>query len=442
MQDQDRNGAWRVVTLLMLANVVNLFDRSLAGVVAEPLRKEWGLSDLQLGIISAAFILVYAVAVVPMGRWADTRSRTILMGVGILAWSAFTGLSGIAWGFVAFLVFRIGVGVGEASFGPASTAMIADLFPSNKRSLPLGVFNLGSNIGSLLAFFLAGPLIQMFGSWRAPFFVALVPGVIIAICIFFVKEPKRGAADAAVGTSRVIDKPIRKVLATTSIRWVVAAGMCGSMAIYAAAAFLVPMVQRYFEVPLTQAASVGGIIMGIVGMISLTLGGAIADKLQNYDERARLAFGGGSLILAAILILVALRFGRGELVMFTVVYSLASLMYHNLLVTIYPAIQDLVVPQLRATAFAVVTALSYILGGGIGPLLVGGMSDHFSKAAMVAANATEMTDQIKGVGLHDSMHLVPVILALSGICMLIAMRTFRSDAAKVREEMKSGSIGA
>src|SRR5580765_965444 len=181
MDNKQAGNAWRVLILLFLANLFNFFDRTIPSVVAEPVRKEWGLSDTELGLVFSAFTLVYALAGVPLGRLADASPRKAIMGWGLLVWSALTGATGAAWNYASFFVVRLAVGVGEASYAPAATSMIGDLCPANKRSRAMGLFMLGLPIGLLLAFFSVGSMVKAFGSWRAPFFIAMLPGVLLAI---------------------------------------------------------------------------------------------------------------------------------------------------------------------------------------------------------------------------------------------------------------------
>jgi len=181
--------AWRVLILLFLANLFNFFDRVIPFIIAEPIRKEWGLSDFQIGLAGSAFTVVYAIAGLPLGRLADTGPRRQIMGWGLAAWSAFTGATGLAWNFVSFFFVRLLVGVGEASYGPAATSLIGDLFPSNKRSRAMGIFMLGLPIGLVLGFFTVGAMVKAYDSWRAPFFMAMVPGLALAIAMFFITWP-------------------------------------------------------------------------------------------------------------------------------------------------------------------------------------------------------------------------------------------------------------
>ena len=134
-QSQQANNAWRVLFLLFLANVFNFFDRAVPSIVMEPIRLEWSLSDFQVGMLGTAFTIVYAVAGIPLGRMADSGSRKKIMGAGLLLWSGLTAVNGAVQGFWGFLLARMGVGIGEASYGPAANSLIGDMFPANRREI-------------------------------------------------------------------------------------------------------------------------------------------------------------------------------------------------------------------------------------------------------------------------------------------------------------------
>jgi MFS family permease len=436
LDQKQASNAWRVVFLLFLANLFNFFDRVIPSVVAEPIRKEWGLSDVQLGLVFSAFTIVYAVAGLPLGRMADTCSRKKIMGWGLMAWSLLTGATGAAWNYASFFVVRLFVGVGEASYAPAATSLIGDLLPSNKRSRAMGFFMLGLPIGLVLAFFTIGAMVKASGSWRAPFFIAMVPGILLGFFMFFIKEPARGAAEASKVVQHKIDRPIRRILSIRTMWWIIPAGIVGNIAAYAANGFLVPLIQRFFQVPLQTAAMATGVIVGISGLIGLTFGATLADKLHAVNERARLYYGGLSMIGAAVLIWYAMKMGNGGLTIFVALFALGWLLQYNFYPSVYPAIQDIVEPQLRGTAMALYFALMYVLGGATGPVIVGALSDHAAQAAMIAAGATQMTDQFKAVGLHEAMFfVVPLSLLLSGLALLMAARSFPGDARSMRRSL-------
>lgn len=438
-EGKQANNAWQVLFLLFLANLFNYFDRTIPAILAEPIRKEWGLTDTQLGLVTSAFTVVYALAGVPLGRLADNWSRKYIIGLGLLIWSLFTGLTGAAWGFVSFLILRMLVGIGEASYAPSATALISDLFPADKRSRVMGIFMLGLPIGLLLAFFTTGVIAQHFGSWRAPFYIAALPGMLLAFCMFFFREPERGAAEATKVVEHKIDRPIRRILRTPTLWCLILAGLAQMIASYGTNGFLVPLVQRYFNVPLQSAAMATGIIVGLSGLIGLTFGASLADKVHKLGENARLIYAAVSMVGSAVLIYFALKAQAGEFTMFVALFAIGWLLQYNAYACSFPVLHEVVEPRLRATAMAVFFALLYILGGFAGPLLVGALSDAAAHSAMVAAGATQMTDEFRGLGLRQAMELVPVAMVVCGLGFLLATRTFSADAAAMRRSMAAAS---
>ncbi len=427
--------AGRVLFLLFLVNVMNFFDRTIPAIVVEPIRFEWGLSDAQLGLLTAAFTVVYAIAGVPLGRLADTGARRTVMGWGLAAWSGFTALNGLAWSYLSFFMLRVGVGIGEASFAPAANALIGDLFPAEKRARATGVFMLGLPVGLLLAFFTVGAMVSAFGSWRAPFLVAAVPGLVLAVLVFSIKEPVRGASEVVVDAQAPVDKPIRAVLGIRTLWWLILSGVTVNFASYAGNGFLVSMLQRYFGLPLAQAAVVTGCMVGLTGLIGLTAGGWIADQLHKRSERGRLRFGAFSLMVAAVGTGLALGAGDASLALFAWLFGAGWLMLYNYYTCVYPAIQDVVEPRLRATAVAVYFAGMYLLGGAFGPVVVGALSDALAERARRAAGVESMTEAFKAIGLHDAMFLIPVTLLLTAIFVFLASRTFATDARAMQRRL-------
>ena len=434
-EGKQADNAWRVMILLFLANLFNFYDRTVPAVLVEPVRREWGLTDTQLGLITSAFTVVYALAGVPIGRLADKSSRKGIMGVGLFVWSALTGVTGAAWSFGSFLIIRMAVGVGEASYAPSASSLIGDLFPADKRSRAIGIFMLGLPIGLVLAFFTTGAIAQYFGTWRAPFYIAAVPGMLLAVCMFFIREPARGAAEATKVVEHKIERPIRRILGIPTFWFLIISGITLNMAGYGTNGFLVPLVQRYFNLSLQSAGVATGIIVGISGLIGLTVGATIADKLHRVNERARLIYGAISMFAAAVLVHFALRVEAAEFATFVILYAFGWLLQYNFYACAYPAVQDVIEPRLRATAMAIYFALLYILGGFAGPLLVGALSDSAAHSAMLAAGAKEMTDQFRGLGLIQAMEMVPITLAVCGVGFLLATRTFASDVAAMQRGM-------
>lgn len=419
------NGAWNALILLLGANLLNMYDRVVPAVMAEPLRREFGLTDVHLGLVATVFTLVYAVAGIPLGRWADTRSRKYLIALGLLVWSAFTALTGCATGLWSFIAMRIGVGIGEATLAPAANSLIADLFPTEQRSRAVGIFMLGLPLGLVLGFFTVGAIAQVFESWRAPFYFAAVPGFVLAIFLVRMREPARGEADAHKAVEPAQKHPIRAVLAVPTMWWVILSGIGYNFAAYATSTFMVPMLQRYFHQPMEVAAVITGLLIGVTGLIALTAGGALADKAHRVDKRGRLWLGAVALALAAVLVFAALKA--------TTVLSLAWLFAAGWLLgylyslTVYPVIQELFPPRLRATAMAVYFAAMYVFGGAFGSILVGSLSDWLARVAANRESALVVEEVHRATGLHTAMLLIPAALLVTAFACWRASTTLERD---------------
>src|SRR5262249_42166128 len=160
---------------------------------AEPIRREWGLSDTQVGWLGTAFILLYAAVGVPLGRLADRSNRSRILSVGVLFWSLMTALSGLTRNFWQLFAVRLAVGVGEATCAPASTSLIGDPYPAQQRAKALSFFMMGLPIGLALSYLVSSQIAASYG-WRTAFFVAGIPGLLCAVGALFLREPARGGA--------------------------------------------------------------------------------------------------------------------------------------------------------------------------------------------------------------------------------------------------------
>lgn len=431
--------AGRVLLLLFLANLFNFFDRVIPSIVAEPIRAEFGLSDTQLGVLLSAFVVVYAIAGLPLGRLADRASRKKIMGWGLAGWSLLTAATGMATNFATLLLIRLGVGVGEASYAPAANALIADLYPASRRARATGVFMLGLPLGLVLAFFTIGRITEAFGTWRAPFLLAAVPGLGLAVLMFLITEPARGAAESAATSTESIDRPLRRIASIRTMWWLTAAFCFYNVAAYAVNGFSVPLIQRYFGQPLTTAAVLTGVIVGVTGLVGLTLGGQLADRADRRSARHRVLLGAGCVGAAAPLTFGGLLMGPAAVVGFVVLMSLGWLLGYLFFTAAYPAVADVIEPRLRATAMALMFLVGYLLGGAGGPVLTGALSDAFAHRAMAAAGAGELTAAHQAIGLHDAMlWVVPIGLAAAAGAMFLAAGTVAADRAR----MRAGTTGS
>jgi predicted MFS family arabinose efflux permease len=427
-----QTGVRYALLMLFLINLLNFFDRAIPAVVLEPIRKEFNLDDTWLGLLGTSFTLIYALAGLPLGRLSDKMRRTWVLSGGVFVWSLLTAASGAAWNFVSFFLIRLGVGIGEASCAPASNSMIGDMYPSQQRARALGLFMLGLPLGQLASFALVGYLAQLYG-WRMPFYIAAVPGLVIALLVLTLREPIRGSQEGyKVDATAPIDRPYRRILTCPTLWWVILSGATVNFAAYAMGTFLPSLMIRYHNVNVAQAGLVSAVVLGVTGLVGLCLGGPLADKLHSAFPRGRLLLGTSCMLVAAPLLWLGFTRPAGEVVTTTVLLSAGWLLYFMYFVTVYPALQDVVDARLRATAMSVYFFFQYVLGAGFGTVVTGIVSDFYAKQAMLAAGATETSGAFRAIGLQSSLSLViPLAILLTGVALWLAARRFVADAARV-----------
>ncbi|MEV4509967.1 MFS transporter [Dactylosporangium sp. NPDC049525] len=435
-----RSSARYVLGLLFLGNLLNFYDRALPAVVLEPIKNDYGLDDTQVGILASAFVVVAALAGVPLGRLADRIPRRTVAGWGLLGWSAFTAAGGLLTNFWGFLASRVGVGVGESSYAPATGSLLADLYPAERRSRANALFMLGFPIGTLLAFLTAGGLAEAFDTWRAPFLVAAVPGFVVAVLVLRIREPQRGAAepdpaatdpaaaDPAAAAPVARKGPLLKVLRIRSMYGLILAFAGYNFAAYAIGTFLTPVLQRYYGLDLVDAGAVGGVVIGVTGLIGLLAGGRVLDRAAKRSTAARVAVAAACLAGAAVFAFAGLSAGRGTLWQLVLFLSLSYLLGIIYLAAAVPAVADVIRPAQRSGAIGLMSAIGYLLGGAGGPIVVGILSDALAAGATGAADATAQ-------GLQRAMMIaVPMAFTVAAAGMLLATRYVNTD----RDTMLAG----
>jgi MFS family permease len=422
-------GASFALFILFAINLLNFFDRQLPGALAEPIRREFHLSDTALGLLGTVVTLMYGVIGLPLGRLADKWYRTRLLAIGTAAWSLLTAASGLAQNYAQLFASRLGVGLGEATCAPAGQSLIGDLYPPHQRARAMGIFMLGLPAGLSLAYFSAGAIGAAFG-WRAVFLFACIPGLLFAWLALRIPEPMRGALDAATplaSTDAAVKSPYAAVLRLPTMWWIILSGIFHNFNMYAIGAFQTPFLQRYHEMGLKSASNVSAISVSAVGAIGLLAGGWLADKLSAKRRDGRLLLSACSMAIAAPSIFFALSQPKGSIAAFMVLMAIGTMTMYVYYATVYAAIQDLIEQRLRGTAVAIYFCGMYVLGASFGPLGLGLLSDHFAHQAMRDSGATAMTEPFKAIGLHSAMYAIPVLAVLASLVLFAASRTVEND---------------
>jgi MFS family permease len=374
-----RIGPYRyvVVALLAVAYMFNFLDRQLLTILAESVKEDLALSDTQLGLLTGlTFALFYTVFGIPIAAYADRANRVRVIAASVGVWSLFTAGSGLAVNFVTLALARMGVGVGEAGCSPPSYSIISDYFEPEKRGRALALYTLGVPAGSLVGILVGGWLAAHFG-WRNAFIACGAAGFILAPLIaFFVREPVRGAKDAAVAAMQSGSASGAFAYFFRSPTLIISAIATGLMAFvsYGILNWTPAFLGRVQHMPLEQIAATYSLELFIAMLIAAWLGAAIADKFGARRPALNALLPG-----LGLLCVIPFLFGFTSASDWRI--SLALLFVPLVLTTTYliPAlalIQNRTPPQWRATVSALVLFVLNLIGLGLGPLFVGVMSDH------------------------------------------------------------------
>lgn len=444
MNEDQNKQAWFALAVLFLINTMNFFDRQVIASVSKPIIDEWQITDTMMGLMGTAFTLIYAVVGVPLGRMADKGSRRKILSIGVGIWSIFTAAGGVAWNYWSLFAARMGVGIGEASCSPAGNSLIGDLYPANRRARAVSIFMLGLPIGIFLSNMLSGIIAKAYG-WRATFLIAGIPGLILALLALKIKEPVRGATEAyQVAHIEREGSPYRRVLGIPTMWWIIISGALHNFNAYAVNSFIPLFLGRYHSLDIRQANLIAAFVLGAVGVVGLLGGGILADWARHKGPSGRMLVGASALLVSTPCVYLALGQPKGALVNFMVLMGVGWMLIYVYYVTVYPVVQDVVEPSLRGTAMALYFAAMYLLGGAFGTYILGALSDHFGKQAMLAAGVA-----IEGVkvvpmpysatGIHQAFYIVPVISLLLALVLFAGARTVAADMEKLQKWMREAA---
>ncbi|WP_404714112.1 spinster family MFS transporter [Sphingomonas sp. MMS24-J13] len=371
-------GARYTLFLLFLANLLNVADRALLGIVVDPVKADLALSDTQMSIVSGfAFVTFNLVMGIFIAHWVDHGNRKLILTLGVALWSAATAMTGLAQGFTSLTLARILVGVGEATAFPVAYSMIADLFAAPRRPRAVAIFQASTFVGLIAGSILAGVIAAAHG-WRTMFVTCGLAGfVLVALLLVTMREPQRIEGGAVLHrrseggiAGSILHLARLPGFVALSFGTAFATMVGGVMPTWAPAFFL-----RSHDVPL---AAVGALIGPAVG------GGGIAGTLVSGILATRLARGRDSEVPGMLVPLVALPLAVPFLAIFTFAPSLtltmiaAAIMNFLLGMAVGPCIAvaiGVAPPRMRALASTLVLVGTGLIGSALAPAIVGIISD-------------------------------------------------------------------
>jgi MFS family permease len=369
-----------VLVLLTLVYALNFIDRQILVILQESIKVDMDLSDSQLGLLTGfAFAIFYVSVGIPIARWADVGNRRNIVSMAVAVWSGMTALSGFTQNFWQLLLARIGVGVGEAGGSPPSHSMISDYYPVEKRGSALSFYSTGVYLGILFGFLIGGWINSEFG-WRVAFFVVGVPGFLVAILVrLTIREPVRGGLEGrALEAPATFGETLRTLKGFGSFKlFAIAAGL-NAFSSYGIGNFTPSFLIRSHGFTSLEVGTSLALITGIGGALGTYMGGVLADRYGAKDKRWYLWISGIPAALSVPLMFTAVFIGDPRL-------ALGFLFFATMLGAFYlgPTIaisHTLVSPSMRAMASAILFFILNLIGLGLGPLVVGMISDMLAPA--------------------------------------------------------------
>lgn len=473
---------------LVLVYLFNTLDRALVSVLNEPIKQSLGLTDFQMGLLGGpSFALLYTLLGLPIARLSEQFDRRAIISASLIIWSVMTALCGLAgeldrpvhsgiflavlspialaflirrlwvglalvlvtagaaltlvetlagYGMLTFgllIMSRIGVGMGEAGCLPPANSLIADYFPAERRASALSIFALGAPLGAMAAA-LVGAWLLGVTDWRGVFIALGIPGAVLGVIIFFsVREPPRAGA---ANDSSFLD--VLRLVAGKPVFWhVSAAAAVAAFTGYGVGQFYFAFFSRVHALTPAEAALYFVIVAGLAGAAGTALGGILGDRFASRLKGAHAIIPGVGLVLAAPLYMAA--FAAPDPALLLLALAPGAMLHYFYVGPSFALIQGLVEPRMRATAIAVFALITALVGYGLGPPLIGLLSDYATGLAFAgpgrfadtcaAAPPSPACLQAQMTGLRTAMIIGVAGYAWAGVHFLLAARHLRRDAA-------------
>jgi MFS family permease len=412
-----KRSSYYIFALLFLLYFFDYVDRMIVTSLFPFIQKEWGLTDTQSGLLVSVVYWSIVVFVLPVSILVDRWSRKKVIGIMALVWSLATLVCAFTKSFPQLLMARAGIGIGEAGYAPAGTAMLSGLFPPEKRSRMMGLWNIAIPLGIAVGIGVGGFVAQHWG-WRHAFGLVAIPGAIVAILFFFVKDYKtvelvKTVESSATGKNQVKMGKMdifREFIHTPSLI-LTNLGFIGCVfANNAIIVWLPTYFHRVEGIPISEAGIKTSVLM-LLAIIGLPLGGWLADMWFKKRVSARLLFPAITTILNAIIIFAAFSFfqGKAQYMILLLMGILASSFAPAAII----ATQEIIHPGLRAISYSVCVVVQNLFGASMAPIVIGSISDAY--------------------GIKAAMSILPVFLLISAILFFAGSFFYAKDLSNVEK---------
>jgi MFS family permease len=410
------------IGLVFAVSVLNVVDRYILSILADDIKSDLGLSDTQMGLLlGPSFSVIHFVAVLPAAWLADRYARRTVIVVGLFVWSGMTALGAGAQSFLQLLLTRMGVGIGEAAGSPPSIGLLSDTAPLEWRTRALAAITVGGLVGIATGMLLGGYLGQHYG-WRVALLCVGLPGLGLAVLVrFTLREPARSAGPAFSPW-----EAIRHLFGCHSFRWAVAGACVTNVAVAGRGLWEPTFLLRTYGFSMSQVGAIYVVIGAIPSIAGATLGATLADRLSVRDPRWLAWVCVASIAAAAPFLIAFLLWPESHVVAiagYRVPVSFGFSMLGSFFLGFFSPpmaslAQSLATPQMRSLAHAIWTMPFTLIGMGLGPLVVGMLSENWSQAYGVDS-------------LRYGLVAVTALLPVGALGFLLAARNLRDDIARI-----------
>lgn len=407
-----------VFVLLFLLYMFDYVDRMVITSLFPFLKADWGLTDTQCGMLVSAVYWSIVLFTFPVSILVDRWSRRKTIGLMALVWSAATGLSAFSRTFRQLFYARSIIGVGEAGYAPGGSAMISALYPSEKRSWMMGLWNASIPLGSAIGVALGGLIAAKLG-WRQALGIVAIPGMIVAVLFFFVKDyktiglVKENAVKGISGATKKVRMSVKDMFAEFISKPSLIFTYFGMAGVVFTTTSLLTWLPTYFHrvqgVPEAQAGLKSSAVM-LFAIIGAPLGGFIADRWRKKRVNARMLLPAITTLLSAFLMFMAFSMFDGQMqymLLLSVGISITAFISAAAAVT-----QDVVHAGLRAISYAIAVVVQNLLGASLGPIAMGAISD--------------------ATNIQTAFSLLPIALLIAAALFFIGSFFYAKDLKKVQ----------
>ncbi len=402
-----------VFVLLFLLYMFDYIDRSIVTSMFTSIERDYGISHTQSGMLMSAVYWAIVILTFPVSLLVDRWSRTKTIGIMAIMWSMATALCALTGNYVQLFMARLLIGVGEAGYAPGGSAMISGLYPIEKRSKMMGLWNASIPLGTAIGVLLGGIIATRLG-WKHAFGLVAFPGLIVAILFLFVKDYKTvdlSFIDKANKKMKMERKDmIKEFLTKPSIIYT----YFGIAAVVFVTTSLITWLSTYFQkmrmLPEDKAGTMASAIM-VLALVGAPLGGILTDRWRKTQFNARLLLPAISTLISAVLLFLALDLFAG-------VIQFAALLIMGITIMMFisgaaAVTQDVIHPGLRATSYAIAVVVQNLLGSSMAPLVVGKIYDLSN--------------------IKTALSILPFVLLLGAFLFYMGSRHYGKDMEKVEK---------